>query len=305
MQVLNIIKNFIFGKTLKKVYGIPPWECSVSCKESKKIWFNADLYYSYWCTDKSMRHTKMSKKLDIPFKSDLHQCLLERFRAGWVPWKDSKWLYFRRKDVQRIPTFFTSDLHFGHANVLNFCNRPWNTIEAMDAGLIKNWNSVVPSYGIVYVLGDLGFNFKHLKPIIDQLHGTLIMIRGNHDPSVNALYNLGFTSVTYGATIYIANQQVELSHCPARGEYREDTTKMHGPNENWHGERRHQKFSKVIAQDTILLHGHIHSPNKGQSTKIEGRQYDVGVDANNYKPVSLGQIESWINKYKRDNDAAV
>jgi len=34
--------------------------------------------------------------------------------------------------------------------------------------------------------------------------------------------------------------------------------------------------------------------SKKESQKILGRQFDVGVVANNYMPVSWSQIESWI-----------
>jgi calcineurin-like phosphoesterase family protein len=49
-------------------------------------------------------------------------------------------------------------------------------------------------------------------------------------------------------------------------------------------------------------HGHIHSPNKSKSTRIEAKQYDVGVDANNYRPVSISKIEAWISNYNKDNN---
>ena len=51
--------------------------------------------------------------------------------------------------------FFTSDLHFGHENVLRFDNRPFQTIEEMDEELIRRWNAKVGKGDLVYVLGDL------------------------------------------------------------------------------------------------------------------------------------------------------
>ena len=65
--------------------------------------------------------------------------------------------------------------------------------------------------------------------------------------------------------------------------------------ENWHGESRpNRRLYTVNDYGQFHLHGHIHSPNGGKSTRIEGRQIDVGVDANKYYPVSLSQVESDI-----------
>ena len=70
--------------------------------------------------------------------------------------------------------------------------------------------------------------------------------------------------------------------------------------DNWHGETKHRdKALKNYGQ--FHLHGHIHSPNAGRSKKILDKQYDVGVDANDFYPVSISCIESWIARYKQDN----
>jgi calcineurin-like phosphoesterase family protein len=36
--------------------------------------------------------------------------------------------------------FFTADTHFGHVNMLRYCNRPFTSVEEMDAALIARWN---------------------------------------------------------------------------------------------------------------------------------------------------------------------
>lgn len=34
-------------------------------------------------------------------------------------------------------TFFTSDTHFGHSAILNYCERPYKCVEDMNNDLIK------------------------------------------------------------------------------------------------------------------------------------------------------------------------
>jgi calcineurin-like phosphoesterase family protein len=104
----------------------------------------------------------------------------------------------------------------------------------------------------------------------------------------------------YGATLYIANEIVTLTHCPLLGIVREDVTGMKGsvPGEKWHGESRHAKYS-TVDKGQYHLHGHIHSPNGGKSVKILDKQYDVGVVSSKYRPVSQSTIESWISLDKQ------
>ena len=79
--------------------------------------------------------------------------------------------------------FFTGDLHFGHQNVIAYDNRPFGTVEEMDAELVRRWNAKVGKGDLVYVLGDLIWmsRNKEAADIIKSLNGQIILIRGNHD----------------------------------------------------------------------------------------------------------------------------
>lgn len=198
--------------------------------------------------------------------------------------------------------FFTSDWHVGHQNVLKFDSRPFQDLSDMHRVLINNYNSSVGPNDICYFLGDMGLtNASTLKDVVTKLQGTKVLILGNHDKGTNSMYDAGFDVVLNAATLYIANERVTLSHCPLPGIRREDTLGMKGSKEgeNWHGESRQLAYV-VPNEGQFHLHGHIHSPNGGKSVKILDKQYDVGVPANNYRPVSISQIESWIAIYKRD-----
>jgi calcineurin-like phosphoesterase family protein len=200
------------------------------------------------------------------------------------------------------PTFFTSDWHLGHQKVLNLDNRPFNDLKEMHSALVTRYNSTVPHKGICYFLGDMGNKTSDLKPVITQLQGTKVLVLGNHDHGINTMYNCGFDVVTYMACIYIGPHRITMSHCPLKGVWREDCSHIpKSVGENWHGESRAKHQRHTIADEgQFHLHGHIHShKDKSKSQKILGKQYDIGVTANNYTPVSLSQIESWVMTYGR------
>ncbi len=39
--------------------------------------------------------------------------------------------------------YYTADQHFGHPNIIRFCDRPFKNVEEMDEILINNWNKIV------------------------------------------------------------------------------------------------------------------------------------------------------------------
>lgn len=198
----------------------------------------------------------------------------------------------------KVNEYYTADWHLGHKNILKFCPDRAPNLEAMHRKLIKRYNSCVGPNDVCWFLGDVGMaSSELLKSILSQLNGKKISVLGNHDKGVQAMYSIGFDAVMYSAETYIAEQRVTMSHCPIKGLYREDTTGYRAENENWHKET-FKGFNRWTIEDrgTFHLHGHIHSPNGGRSEKTLGRQYDVGVDANNMMPVSKSVIESWIVK---------
>jgi len=210
--------------------------------------------------------------------------------------------------MERKGIFLWSDLHIGHANVLVFDKRPFKDLEDMHEVLVNNYNSTVRD-GVCYFLGDIGLGKSDtVQKVISRMGGTKVCILGNHDKGVEAMYKAGFDVVLYGATLQIAGERVTLSHCPLLGVYREKCEGMNGSQtgENWHGESRlKQRIFTVKDEGQFHLHGHIHSPNGGKSQKILGRQRDVGVAANGYRPVSISEIESWIAKTKQEELTAI
>lgn len=207
-----------------------------------------------------------------------------------------------------VNTYFTSDWHVGHANIIKFSNRPFRDVDHMHRVLVNNYNASVRINDVCYFLGDMGMHQgEAIKEIMKQLNGTKILIMGNHDKKGRQFwYECGFSAVMYSSSLRIAKNTVTMTHCPLYGVWRENTLGMRGidPDNppNWHGEEKQYQNGFAIKDDgQFHLHGHIHSPNSGKSVKILDRQYDVGVDANNYRPVSMSTIESWIAKYGRED----
>lgn len=81
-----------------------------------------------------------------------------------------------------MKTFYISDTHFGHFNIIKHCNRPFSTAEEMDRVMIENWNSTVARNDTVFILGDFVFSKIPPAEYLNKLNGRKIVIVGNHDP---------------------------------------------------------------------------------------------------------------------------
>ena len=199
-----------------------------------------------------------------------------------------------------INTYFISDLHFGHENVIKFDNRPFRDLEHMHRVLINNWNSIVRPKDVIYVIGDIGLcKGEILYNIIKQLNGMKILIMGNHDKNSPTFYlRAGFSSVQYSASIMVAKEIVTMNHYPLLGVPYEDTTGMKGSLEtdNWHKEHKFAKYALNDCGQFMHIHGHVHVDKKD---RMRGKQYNVCAKANGYKPVSMIEIQRQV-QIKKD-----
>ena len=95
-----------------------------------------------------------------------------------------------------MSNFYISDMHFGHKNCIAFDNRPFTSVEEMDAAMIANWNQAVSSGDTVYILGDMcwGKQSRAIE-IMRQLNGDKVLIKGNHDKLTNVDYAKQFIQV--------------------------------------------------------------------------------------------------------------
>ena len=51
--------------------------------------------------------------------------------------------------------WFSADLHFGHANIIRYCDRPFADVDEMNWRLVRRWNATVAPTDEVWVLGDV------------------------------------------------------------------------------------------------------------------------------------------------------
>jgi len=111
-------------------------------------------------------------------------------------------------------TFFISDTHFFHANIIKYCNRPYADVDEMNASMIKKWNKTVGKDDIVWHLGDFCFGKKeNVVEVLPKLNGRINLVMGNHDHQKVKFYmDAGFHRV-YDRPVLV-NGFVILSHAP-------------------------------------------------------------------------------------------
>ena len=176
-------------------------------------------------------------------------------------------------------TFFTSDTHFNHANIVHYCNRPFKNVEQMNETLIANWNSVITPDDTVFHLGDfcLGGASEWTK-ILDRLNGKIYLILGNHDlKNLRQGFVYRFEHIAMQMHIEVGKQRIYLSHFPFL-------------------------CFEGCYKNVWQLFGHVHT--RKNNTGIDASrlqylyptQYDVGVDNNNFTPVSFNQVKGISNK---------
>lgn len=169
--------------------------------------------------------------------------------------------------------FFTSDPHFGHANIIKYCNRPFATVDEMDQALVANWNAVVAKGDEVYILGDLTMGDQALADrVLRQLNGRKYLVRGNHD---------------YFAKNYAGHELAWVKDYHELKRNKQLLILSHYPFVEWNRNRH----------GSIHLHGHQHNhADYNLSQRMEGKlRYDVGMDANNFTPVSLDKLLRFLN----------
>lgn len=181
--------------------------------------------------------------------------------------------------------FFTSDTHFGHARINELAGRPFNSVEEMNETLIDNWNSVVRKGDTVIHLGDVALGpIAETLPLVGRCNGRKILVPGNHDrvfsgnkPDYIArfapMYKAAFDEIYPEITEF--DDYAIMCHFPYSGDS--------------HADDRYTD-KRPVDIGAPLIHGHVH-----EQWRINGRQFNVGVDVNDFTPVHVDVIHDWLD----------
>lgn len=177
-------------------------------------------------------------------------------------------------------TWFTSDHHFGHRNILRYCQRPFADVESMNEALIGRWNARVGDDDAVYHLGDFTLAGRGLaRAMFARLRGRIYVLGlpWHHDR--------GWVPRTPGPSDYVGASGVPVEilpplvvlRIPARdgGGRRLPVTLSHYPMAEW----------EAAHHGGWHLHGHSHGNHRGPNKKL-----DVGVDCHDFAPIHLDEV---------------
>jgi calcineurin-like phosphoesterase family protein len=165
-----------------------------------------------------------------------------------------------------MKTWITSDLHFGHTNIMKFCPesraRFNNDVDYMNETMIKEWNELVGIEDHVYILGDVAFlPAAKAVQIMQRLNGLKILVEGNHDRKLlnDPVFRRCFSEI---------HQYLCITHNKTR------ICMFHYPIAEW----------DQMHRGSVHFHGHLHG---GVSGLEKFRALDVGMDATGCMVIEL------------------
>lgn len=251
-------------------------------KDNKAKVLSISSMKAYTCDTSELEDANESLFPDINFSLKGYNQLIENINAkfnGKFSKNEKNDLVF--DDGSKI--WFTSDTHFGHANILKFNRGRFSSVEEMNETIIENWNKCVKPDDIVFHLGDFAFGGAEVWcGVLERLNGHIHLVLGNHDvKNFREGYLKYFDSVSFQRQIYIEGRAVYLNHYPFL---------TYGGI--------HRKPENAVWE----LFGHVHSTNRyigGADSErlnhLSTTQMDVGLDASpDFSPISWNYVKEYI-----------
>ena len=175
--------------------------------------------------------------------------------------------------------YFISDNHWGHKNVIQMADRPFDNIQQMNTYMIDMWNDVVGEDDEVYYGGDFMYKMNpkdFVRNVLNNLNGKIYLLIGNHDERYLNKYM---------ERLEWAKDRFELKYIHEEKEYK--FILDHYPLYSWKG----------MWRNTILIHGHTHHNTDDLYYETIGHKININCEFLNYKPISIIEL---INKFNNN-----
>ena len=157
-----------------------------------------------------------------------------------------------------MKTWITSDLHWGHRNIMSFCPqsraRFRNDLDYMNEQMVKEWNDLIAPEDLVYILGDVAFlPAQKAAETVNRLNGTKILVEGNHDRKA-------LNDPTFRRCFQEVHKYLDINYNGTK------VVMFHYPIAEW----------DQMHRGSVHLHGHLHGGTSGME---KFRCRDIGIDA--------------------------
>lgn len=193
-----------------------------------------------------------------------------------------------------MSVYLISDTHFGHENIIDYCDRPFDSVDEMESSLINNWNSKVGYDDTVLFGGDLAMaSASEAAKYSDRLSGNLVVLMGNHDSFSKWKSSFPVLESEYFQYNYYGDEyEFYYSHWPDN---------YH--KENQRGDDREEpKYSELPDWfDGWEIHGHVHNNDLSNFPLIDPRKkrINVGAELLGYTPIEMNELIEIINQDTR------
>ena len=222
----------------------------------------ADRYFAFLGTPRMM-----DDGVARPPAGDRYIDLLREVHAAYRPRFDLSACLAGTQPGFKGQVWFWSDLHFFHANVIKYCDRPFETAEAMNDTMLRNCLARVEAEDILVFGGDITMSsVEATNELLCTIPGYKINVLGNHDIHKRRLLGLGVDETAACLDVVYEGRQLRLSHYPV--------------SEPW------------LLPGETNVHGHIHNSALHPSVGDGSRHINMSVEGTGYAPMLLGQLLS-------------
>jgi calcineurin-like phosphoesterase family protein len=171
--------------------------------------------------------------------------------------------------------WLTADLHLGHVNIIESCDRPFSDVDSMNEAIVERWNETVAAEDRVLVLGDVAMGrIDDTLKIARRLNGVKVLLTGNHDRCASFLHK---NTAEWTRRYLEEGGFAELRQGIMRVDLDERHRKVLSCHFPYHGDSTHElRYAAQRPPDhgEWILHGHVHD-----TWRQAGRQINVGLDA--------------------------